>query len=191
MKVLFDITLIVTFSCSLWWGLCFMFMIFKPNTLPWYISYTVRAWEYWQLKHSRLVYQVVHAMIHVNLKSHGNKILSFVASLSRNHYCTTAGWDCLELNLMRLVRIDVCKIQFQLFWNSNSLLNGFSRISPKHHGKRFFSRGFFHLGVPLQVLLFLRFFFSVANLASKFPSANVIEEVSLFLIRTRLCRRKS
>ena len=54
---------------------------------------------------------------------------------------------------MRFVRI--CKIQFQPFGNSNSILNGFSRISPKHHGKRFFSRGFFHLGVPLQVLLFL------------------------------------
>ena len=68
---------------------------------------------------------------HVNLKSCGNKILFFVASFSRNHYCTTAGWDCLELNLMRFVRIDVCKIQFQLFWNSNSILNGFSGI-PKH-----------------------------------------------------------
>ena len=97
---------------------------------------------------------------HVNLKSCGNKILFFVASFSRNHYCATAGWDCLELSLMKFVTIYVCKIQLQFFWNSNSILNGFSRISPKHHGKRFFSRGFFHLSDPLQVLLFLRFFFS-------------------------------
>ena len=74
-----------------------------------------------------------------------------MASLSRNDYCTTAGWDCLEINFLRFVRIDVCKIKFHLFWNSNSICNGFSWISTKHHEKRFFSRGFFHL----QVLLFL------------------------------------
>ena len=110
---------------------------------------------------------------YVNLKSHGNKILSFVASLSRNHYCTTAGWDCLEINFLRFVRIDVCKIKFHLFWNSNSICNGFSWISTKHHEKRFFSRGFFHLGNPLQILPFLRLFFSVA------PSA---PQVGFFII---------
>ena len=104
---------------------------------------------------------------HVNLKSCGNKILCFVASSSRNHYCTTAGWHCLELNLMRFVRMDVCKIQFQPFLNSNSILNGFSGISQKHHGKRIFSRGFFHLGVPLQVLLFFTLLLLCCHLGFK------------------------
>ena len=133
---------------------------------------------------------------HVNLKSHGNKILFFVASFSRNHYRKTVGWDCLELNLMRFVRIDVCKIQLQFFWDSNSILNGFSRISPKHHGKRFFSRGFSHLSVPPQFLLFLTLFllychpaFQISqcqcnrgSFSGSYPHAFVSQEIVIIII---------
>ena len=95
---------------------------------------------------------------------------------------------------MRFVRI--CKIQFQPFGNSNSILNGFSRISPKHHGKRFFSRGFSHLSVPPQFLLFLTLFllychpaFQISqcqcnrgSFSGSYPHAFVSQEIVIIII---------
>ena len=71
---------------------------------------------------------------HVNLKSCGNKILCFVASSSRNHYCTTAGWNCLKLNRMRFVRqlqntiLAFLKFKFDFEW----LFQNFAKASREH-----------------------------------------------------------
>ena len=158
--------------------------------LPWYVSYTLRAGELGITDNGSTAGWFIKLFLrwstHVNLKSCGNKILLCVAPFSRNHYCTTAGWDCVEINFLRFVRIYFCKMQFQLF---EIRTFKFWMAFPESQEKVLL---FLHLGVPLQVLLFLTLLLlCFLTLSFKFPSANVIEEVSLFLVCTRLCRKKS